>query len=361
MTDLVIGFFAPWLVYLAILLLHLALPAQRISGYVLNRKTGKPLTYRLNGLTVLLVCIGIWAVLGQAGVLPWDWLYHHRWSGIAGACTLGLIISFAVVVTAPGSGKPFIKEFFLGRLENPQFLKAPVDAKMYLYMAGATMLALNILSFFSYHRLTYGSEIFSGPGLYTLLFLWFITEYMFFERVHLYTYDLFAENVGFKLVWGCLTFYPYVYMTGLWATAALPDPKLPVWQLILFTCLFFTGWIFARGANMQKYLFKRDPAAAFLGIIKPATISDGKHSLLCSGFWGISRHANYLGEILMATGLTLALGRPGIWMVWIYPLYYIFLLVPRQRDDERRCAAKYGSLWHEYVRRVPRRIIPGIY
>jgi delta14-sterol reductase len=63
----------------------------------------------------------------------------------------------------------------------------------------------------------------------------------------------------------------------------------------------------------------------------------------------------------MATGLALALGRPGSLGVWLYPLYYVALLVPRQLDDDRRCAAKYGALWDAYVKRVPYRIVPGVY
>jgi delta14-sterol reductase len=39
----------------------------------------------------------------------------------------------------------------------------------------------------------------------------------------------------------------------------------------------------------------------------------------------------------------------------------VALLVPRQLDDDRRCAEKYGALWQEYRRRVPSRIVPGIY
>ena len=46
---------------------------------------------------------------------------------------------------------------------------------------------------------------------------------------------------------------------------------------------------------------------------------------------------------------------------WLYPLYYVGLLLPRQLDDDRRCAAKYGPLWAEYVKRVPWRIIPRVY
>ena len=65
-----------------------------------------------------------------------------------------------------------------------------------------------------------------------------------------------------------------------------------------------------------------------------------------------------VGEILMASGLALALAHLG---AWLYPLYYIGLLVPRQLDDDRRCAGKYGALWTEYQARVPARIIPKIW
>jgi steroid 5-alpha reductase family enzyme len=129
---------------------------------------------------------------------------------------------------------------------------------------------------------------------------------------------------------------------------------------VIAAVLFFSGWSLARGANMQKYTFKRDPAAKFLGIT-PHVLSDGEHKLLASGFWGIARHVNYLGEVLMATGLALALGYPDHIGPWLYPLYYVALLVPRQIDDDRRCALKYKGLWAEYVKRVPYRIVPGVY
>jgi len=46
---------------------------------------------------------------------------------------------------------------------------------------------------------------------------------------------------------------------------------------------------------------------------------------------------------------------------WLYPIYYVVLLFPRQADDDKRCAAKYGELWNEYVKKVPYKIIPFIY
>jgi protein-S-isoprenylcysteine O-methyltransferase Ste14 len=112
---------------------------------------------------------------------------------------------------------------------------------------------------------------------------------------------------------------------------------------------------------MQKFTFKTAPERVFLGVFAPEVISDGARSLLCNGFWGVARHVNYLGEILMASGLALALGDPTCPWPWLYPLYYVALLVPRERDDDRRCAAKYGELWTQYCARVRHRIIPGVY
>ena len=251
--------------------------------------------------------------------------------------------------------------WFLGRHENPQWLGARVDAKMWLYLAGATLLGLNLYSFAMHHRLAFPEDPSPGIALHAGMFSFFLCEYLLFEQVHLYTYDIFAERVGFKLGWGCLLFYPYFYASGLWSTVHLPNPHTPLAWRLGAAIVFFMGWSLSRGANMQKFTFKRAPHATFLGIFAPRVVSDGERSLLVSGFWRVSRHVNYLGEILMATGLTLALGRPEVWTTWLYPLYYVALLVPRERDDDRRCAAKYGALWTRYCEQVPYRIIPWVY
>ncbi len=50
------------------------------------------------------------------------------------------------------------------------------------------------------------------------------------------------------------------------------------------------------------------------------------------------------------------------WAVFgIIGLLHLALLVPRERDDDRRCAEKYGGLWEEYRKRVPWRIVPKVY
>lgn len=357
----VAGFFAPWLIYAALLLLHLALPAREVEGYVRDPHSDRPLRYRLNGLAVGAAAVAVWALLGGSGVLPWDWLYRHRVAGLAGACTLGLLYTAAVVLPAPSTGRALLADLFLGRRENPRHLGGRVDAKMFLYAAGAVMLELNVLSFAAHHVLAFPDDPSPGVLLHAGLLTFFVSDYLTFERVHLYTYDLFAERMGFKLGWGCLVFYPYFYCVGLWGTAHLGNPGIGVPWGVASAALFFAGWALARGANMQKYVFKRDPSRKFLGLLAPRTVTDGERRLLASGFWGLARHVNYLGEITMAVGLALTLGRPGNPWPWLYPLYYVALLLPRERDDDRRCAAKYGALWDAYRRAVPSRIVPGLY
>lgn len=350
-------YLVPALLSLLIVVLHRVVPARDVEGYVTG-PDGKRLRYRLNGLVVFLVVVAGWAAACRQGVLAWDAFFVHRFELLIGACVFGLVVTFALVVPAP-KVKGFLADLYLGRLANPQW--ARIDAKMALYLVGATVLELNLLSFAAFHHATFASDPSPGVVLYVALFSFFLCEYLFFEQVHLYTYDFMAERVGFKLGWGCLVFYPYFYGVGLWTTAELPNPHTSTPLLVLYGALFFSGWVLSRGANLQKFTFKRNPEAKAFGVLDPKPLSANGRHVLTGGFWGLSRHVNYLGEILMATGLALSLGHPTVLGPWLYPLYYVALLLPRQLDDDRRCAEKYGPLWEQYKQRVPWRIIPFVY
>jgi delta14-sterol reductase len=358
---LLFGLLCPLVVDAIVLVLHLVLPGRWLDGYAKDEVTRAPLRYRLNGLLVLAATLAIWAGACVARWIPWDLFYVERWPMAAGACAIGLVFTLAIVLPAPRVKESLLADLYLGRLANPRWGGGRVDAKMYLYLAGAVLLELNILSFAAHHLLAHPDDPSPGVILYTALFSFFVVEYLTFERVHLYTYDLFAERVGFKLGWGCLVFYPFFYPVGLWAVADLPSPHPSVALLVASAIVFFSGWVLSRGANLQKFLFKTRPEARLFGVIAPVALTAGDKRLLASGFWALSRHINYLGEILMATGLALSLGYPLAVGPWLYPLYYVALLVPRERDDEKLCAAKYGPLWDDYKKKVPYRIVPGIY
>lgn len=355
-----LGFLTPIIIYLIIFVLNVILPGRWVTGYVTGKNSAEKLRYHLNGIQVFFVVVFVWFLLGYFNLVPFDWLYDFRWYGLAGAFVSGLVFSLVVVLAYPPVKKWFLADLFFGRVENLQFWGGLADAKMWLYLTGATLLELNALSFTAHHLMKFGADSSAGILLSAALLTFFLIDYLIFEEIHLYTYDLFAERVGFKLGWGCLVFYPYFYSVFLWSTADLPDPHTPSWLLLIYVFIFFTGWILSRGANLQKYFFKKDPGKAFLGI-RPETITDGKKSLLVNGFWGLSRHINYSGEVLMASGIILCTGYPALIWPWLYPLYYVLLLVTRQIDDDKRCSLKYGELWKTYVKKVPYRIIPFIY
>ena len=355
-----LGFLAPVIVSMLIFILNAILPGRWVTGYITKPGSTEKMRYHLNGIFVFFSVILIWFFLGYFKIVPFDWLYNYRWYGLAGAFVFGVMFSLAIVLPYAPVRKSFLADLFLGRIDNLQFIGGRVDAKMWLYLMGATMLELNALSFTVHHWILFGSQASGGIFLATALITYFIVDYFIFEEVHLYTYDLFAERVGFKLGWGCIVFYPYFYSVFLWSTVDLPPANTPDWLLMIYVIIFFAGWTLSRGANLQKYYFKRNPVKTFLWIV-PETITDGKNSLLVNGFWGISRHVNYSGEILMASGIILCTGYPTMILPWLYPLYYVVLLVTRQIDDDKRCLLKYGELWQTYKARVPYRIIPYIY
>ncbi len=354
-----LGLITPLVAYAVITLLHVAIPAKRTPGYVVDETTGELMRYRTNGRLVLGASVVIWFLLGYFDVVPYVWLYETRWLGLIGACVIGLAYSFWVVLHYPPTGKSFVADLWFGRARDPQLRDGFVDAKLWFYLIGAVMLQLNVLSFAAHH-VANADSINPGFLLGCAMLTWFCFEYLIFERVHLWTYDFIAERVGFKLGFGCLAFYPYFYSVALWFTADRPNPGHPLWLTALFGALFLCGWVLTRGANMQKYRFKTAPDKKFLWI-EPEVLSDGEHSLLVNGFWGASRHINYLGEIIQGVAIALAVGYFGVWMVWLYPAYYVALLFTRQADDDKVCRAKYGELWDQYTAKVKYKIIPYVY
>ena len=183
MIDQLLGFFTPWLIAVVVLFLHLVVPARSVTGYVHDETTGEPLKYRLNGVLVFCIAILLWIVLGSLQWVPYTWLWEQRWSGAVGASVLGLLMTFFVVFRGSRWHKSIFVEFWLGRLANPQWLENRVDAKILLYLIGAILLELNLLSFAIHHVTAYVGNPSMGVFLYVLMFSWFIVDYLVFERI----------------------------------------------------------------------------------------------------------------------------------------------------------------------------------
>lgn len=361
--EAILAFFTPTLTFLLLGVVHILAPAWRVSGYVRDELSNQPLNYRLNGLAVFAIALFAWWF--ELGGVPKDWMFRATFYAVAGSSVLAIVLTVLLVMRSKSQPEQkFRIAFWTGRMLNKCYFSG-FDVKMYLYIFGGTVLALNALSGASYHFDLYGMNSNVGVYIYAAMWVLFVTDYFCFERVQLYTYDIIHERLGFKLIWGCLTVYPYLYVIPLWGVAHFPAPEMTgsisVVVLSSTGVLFFIGWFLSRGSNLQKYWFKRWPQRKFLGVIKPRYITCGKHKVLCSGFWGVARHLNYLGEFVMALAMAFVLGHFLSLWIWIYPLFILGLFVQRQRSDDALCAEKYGDAWDEYCKQTPYRIVPGLY
>ena len=197
------------------------------------------------------------------------------------------------------------------------------------------------------------------------LLSFFLGEYCWNELVHTFTYDIFRERIGFKLLFGCLFFYPFFYAVALVPFVHSPHAHIellpPTASCIICITLFFSGWILTRGANMQKFACKKG-AKLFFGHV--LVFVPGSQNRLCmSLFWGWSRHINYLGEILQAFAIALSsVLATSSFIPFLYPLYYVVLFLPRISDDDSQCRSKYGDVvWRSYCQHVPCKLIPKVY
>ena len=366
-TEAIAGFFTPLAIFAIFFAAQVLLPARRVPGYVINPETGQPRNYRLNGLLVFVIAVLVWAWAFEPMGIPRDWFYRSSIYAVVGGTAFTAIFAMIAVFSQPrGEVRNPILALWFGRAQEISLLGERFDIKMWFYVVGGTMLSLNALSGAVYHYERFGADANPGVYMYAAFFTFYILDYFIFERVQLYTYDLIHERLGFMLFWGGLVVYGWLFILPLWGMAAHPDPGFStVWTNLWLggtAALFAIGWVISRGANLQKYAFKRWPDRKFLGLIEPKYIQAGDRKILCSGLWGVARHFNYMGEGFLSLSIALSFGHFGNLWAWTYFIFVVTFFTFRQIGDDKLCAEKYGAeKWAEYKARVKYRICPGIY
>lgn len=178
------------------------------------------------------------------------------------------------------------------------------------------------------------------------------------QEAILTTMDLMHDGFGFMLAFGDLVWVPFTYTLQAYYLVSHPNPlSLPALAAII--TLKLVGFYIFRKSNSEKNAFRRNPSDPKLCHLKTIPTATGK-SLLVSGWWGVVRHPNYLGDLIMALAWSLPCGFSHL-LPWYYMIYFIILLVHRDSRDMSECRRKYGSAWDEYCRTVRYRIIPRVY
>lgn len=328
-------------------------PGRRIKGPDLG---GGSITYKLNGLTLLLLTTLAAGVAQVSGAFSLSSLYTHFFALFVVAN--GFAFAFSGWLYLRGARKQAEsprawRDYFSGAELNPALLG--VDLKMFSYRPSLIGLALLNASFAVVQYETYG-HLTLAMALYQVLTWIYVLNYFQFEGGMVHTWDIISERFGWMLVWGDYVLVPFFYcIVGWWLVDASGPPLSPFAAAGIVLLYAFGFWMF-RGANGQKHRFKRDPSIRIWG--KPAEALDGR--LLVSGFWGIGRHLNYSGEICLYLAFALTTGFAS-WAPFALPAWLAGLLWHRSRRDERRCSAKYGELWQRYKERVPWSMVPFVY
>src|SRR5262249_22442413 len=355
-----IAIVAGWLTFQA--LLQLAGPGRLVEGPRL--RDGTRLLYRMNGWFAW--CVTLAALAAGAGrqFFPPAVLAEKAGALLATANIAAFLIGIALYAGRGLLGArdervsdSVVCNFWLGAALNPRI--GSFDLKLFFESRPGLMawVALDVAFACRQHEL-YGFV--SAPMMLVCGFhFWYVVDYFWHEEAILTTWDVKHENFGWMLCWGDLVWVPFIYTVQAYYLIDHAH-SLSASAMAALIVLNVIGYVVFRGANIQKHRFRNDPRRPIWG--RPPRIIDvqGGSALLASGWWGLSRHMNYLGDLLMALSWSLCCGF-GSPLPYFHPAYLAVLLIHRERRDHRMCAAQYGEAWKAYCATVRYRIVPGLY
>lgn len=354
-------------------LLMQLLPGKTLLGPV--TPTGNQPTYKLNGPLAFVTTLGLFVGASWGLHLFSPGVVYDHFGEILTTVTL-FALCFCLFLYLKGVYFPsssdhgrsgnFIFDFFWGVELHPHFGKFNVKqyANCRLGMMGWPVI---IVSFLGKQQALYG-EVSNSMWVCTAVQLVYIAKFFYWEGGYFHTLDIMHDRFGYYICWGVLCWITGVYtLTSLYLVNH-PIHLHPVYAVACFALGVISIWI-NYDADAQRQRLRRTGGNTTIWGKKPETIlakyktSDGverENLLLVSGWWGVARHFHYVPEIMLSVAWAL----PALFhnfLPWFYVVYLSILLFDRSGRDDKRCSAKYGESWKEYCKRVPYRIIPGIY
>ncbi|PKY46458.1 7-dehydrosterol-delta 7-reductase [Rhizophagus irregularis] len=362
-----------WLSFQAIL--YAVLPAKIGRGQ--RTPAGHILPYKVNGLLAWFITHTLFLV----GAFYFNWwdasIIHDRWGQLFIAANIyGYFLTFFSFIKAylmPSHAEDrkfsgsFIYDLLMGIEMNPRFGEYWDFKLFHNGRPGIIAWTLINLSFAAaqYNKIGY---VTNSMILLNFLHAVYVLDFFYNEDWYLRTIDIAHDHFGFYLAWGDTVWLPWMYTLQSHYLVRNPiDLSIPYFSFVLGVGL--SGYYILRAVNHQKDIVRiKNGDCLIWG--KPAQFirtqfvtSDGKiHSsiLLTSGFWGISRHFNYVGDLLISLAMCLTCGFNHI-LPYFYIIYMIILLIHRIWRDDARCKGKYGKYWDEYGKVVKWKLLPYVY
>eukprot|EP01101_Sappina_pedata_P005517 TRINITY_DN2545_c0_g1_i1.p1 TRINITY_DN2545_c0_g1~~TRINITY_DN2545_c0_g1_i1.p1 ORF type:complete len:428 (+),score=86.01 TRINITY_DN2545_c0_g1_i1:158-1441(+) len=362
-TWTALGVTSAWILFQAVL--YMVIPGEIQLGTKLA--DGSHLEYKINALRCMAVSTATLLILHLTGIISLVWIYYNFVPLITSSIILASSLSVYLYARSyrmktglanGGNTGSIIYDFFIGHELNPRILNGRFDLKYFcelrpgligwVVVDWAMMLA-------QYER--YG-QVTNSMMLVCLFQTWYVVDALKSEKAILTTMDITTDGFGYMLAFGDLAWVPFTYTLQSRYLVEFPH-VLSYWMIAVIIVIKTVGFGIFRAANGEKDTFRTnpdDPSVSNLRYIKTEIGS----KLLTSGWWGMSRHINYFGDILMGLAWCLPCGFEHI-LPYYYCIYFVILLVHRERRDNHKCSVKYGKDWDKYCSIVKYRIVPYLY
>lgn len=360
--------------FFSLALLDVYIPGNEKFGIKL--RDGSKLKYNINGLqlvSLLLIIICSRFYLLGFNLPELNFLYDNFLNLMFTTWEFSILLSFFVYFTSfiplrnkngngngnyerilsiNGNSKNILFDWFIGRELNPRI--GDWDIKLFCELRPGLLLwfLLNLSCLQrQFQKIGY---ITNSMILVNLLQFIYIIDGVLNEEGCLTMVDITTDGFGFMLAFGDLCWVPFCYcLQARYLT--LKEINLTNFEMLIIILLMIIGFYIFKASNNEKNNFR----SGKLSNLKSIKTERGT-KLLIEGWWGISQHINYFGDMIIALSWCLPTKFNTI-LTYFYVIYFTSLLIHRQIRDDEKCFKKYGNSWIEYKKKVPYKIIPYVY
>jgi protein-S-isoprenylcysteine O-methyltransferase Ste14 len=319
---------------------------------------------RMNGFLTLLACLAVVPGLVYYKI-PLNVVYD-KYNYIMATC---IILPFICALTAlvqarwgkrsninsKGNTGNLIVDYFNGRELNPRVLG--FDLKLICFRFSMIALALINVIMVADNIVKNNGSANPTVVLASAFQVLYALDAMFFEEYYFNSHDAMNSGYGWSLM---SSYFTFPFLPTLITKYLIDRSPVVAWYyLALIGLMNAVGYVIFRSSETQRCEFAKNPGNPALAHLETVNTAGGR-KLIVSGWWGLVRHPNYLGEILIQWSWVLPTGLTDL-LPYYLPFVTTLMIVIRCHQINQRNKRKYGTAWDSYCEKVRSNILPKVY